>query len=377
MYLPIITGYELGQFVRILMWIFVPVAILSMLVTTWLHYRRRRRNSEEGLLSIDGFGGEGFVMPLQVSARSVGRSSESGDAGDEGGEEHRESVYKSILWMKQKYEQYRDMSDQRYEQLKEELVRSEKKYDDLLASIVEVKVGDRREKLLSATAHAVVEERAQGTTFAVVEERSQGTALAIVEGRAANGQVDGVSEGGGRAGGQVPDEPRPVLANMITAAEIERDSLRDLLAERNQQIIFLQRQLDQRIKDFHLAEHEGRGARGQIQELEEQAARTRQRLEEEAGRIRHQLEDEIARGRRQLEEQTAESKRHLEEQEANAERKLEEKQRVIVDLEEQILILRQKIEELVDKLRNNSQLLLNIYQELDKSLRSTDAPAQQ
>ena len=150
----------------------------------------------------------------------------------------------------------------------------------------------------------------------------------------------------------------------------------DQLAERNQQIVFLQRQLDQRVKDFHLAEHEGREARGQIQEVEEQSARTRQRLEEELDRIRHQLDDEIARGRRQLEELMGESKRQLEEHEANAERKMEEKQRVITDLEEQIRIYRKKIEELVDKLRNNSQLLLNIYQELDKSLRTTDTGAQ-
>lgn len=405
MYLSFISGYELGQFLRIILWIFVPVAIVSMLVTTWLHYRRRRRDSDDVLLSLeglgggemDGFGGDeesAFALPLRVLGKPAGKLGSSAEDDDA----YNETVYKSILWMKEKYEQYRDMSDLRYERLKEELVRSEKKYDDLLASIVEVKVGDRREKLLSGVAHAQVEERA----VREVEE----SAARDVEGMAARGNSGGgVPEVGEKAApanaGTVPVEPekrqdrkeeegekapvrerqvrpemRPVLGGGISAAEIERDSLRDLLAERNQQIIFLQRQLDQRIKDFHLAEHEGRGARGQIQELEEQAARTRQRLEEEVDRIRHHLEDEIARGRRQLEEQVAEYKRQMEEQEANAERKLEEKQRTIVDLEEQIHVLRQKIEELVDKLRNNSQLLLNIYQELDKSLRSTDATPQ-
>ena len=410
MYLSFISGYELGQFLRIILWIFLPVAIISMLVTTWLHYRRRRRDSEDVLLSIEGFGGgeqspfgpdEGpaFPMPLRVMGKPAGKVGSSA----EDDEAYNETVYKSILWMKEKYEQYRDMSDLRYERLKEELVRSEKKYDDLLASIVEVKVGDRREKLLSGVAHAQVEERAVREVEESAARDVEGSAVRAADGSAARGNSDeGVNEGGekadpARAGStRVDPEPRvdrqegngekapareravrpemrPVLGSGISAAEIERDSLRDLLAERNQQIIFLQRQLDQRIKDFHLAEHEGRGARGQIQELEEQAARTRQRLEEEADRIRHQLDDEIARGRRQLEEQVAESKRQMEEQDANAERKLEEKQRAIVDLEEQIHILRQKIEELVDKLRNNSQLLLNIYQELDKSLKTTDA----
>lgn len=354
-----ISGYELGQFLRILLWIFVPMVIISMLVTTWLHYRRKRRESDEMLLSIEGLspgdGQDKAFLSLRMSSGLEGGSVEEEVIVDDE-EEYKETVYKGILWMKDKYEQYRDMADQRYERLKEDLSRAEKKYDDLLASIVEVRVGDRREKLLSATAHAFVEKRAvQGPAA----EEGPVDQVKVVETRPAP-----------------PVEIRPVTVNTVTAAEVERDSLRDLLAERNQQIVFLQRQLDQRIKDFHLAEHEGREARGQIQEVEEQAARTRQRQEEELDRIRHQLEDEIARGRRQLEEQKVESKHQLEEQGSTADRKLEEKLRMISDLEEQVHVLRQKIEELVDKLRNNSQLLLNIYQELDKSLRTTDVGPQ-
>ncbi|HVS96588.1 MAG TPA: hypothetical protein VHE54_08870 [Puia sp.] len=380
MYLPMISGYELGQFLRILLWIFVPVAILSMLVTTWLHYRRRRRESGEVFLSIEGFdaGGsrEEIFIPARLSENEADRGKETEEDGDQ---EYKNTVYKGILWMKEKYEQYRDLSDQRYERLKEDLAKAEKKYQDLLASIVEVKVGDRREKLLSATAHALVEGRAdalvEGRTDALVEGRADVVAIAgeAIAGRAKGSTGAAQDEGGGQA---VIQASRPVPVSMTSAAEVERDSLRDLLAERNQQIVFLQRQLDQRIKDFHMAEYEGRGAREQIMELEEQSARTRQRLEEEVDRIRHQLEEEIARRRRQLEEQMAESKRQLEEQEANTERRLEEKQRTIAELEEQLHVCRQKVEELVDKLRNNSQLLLNIYQELDKSLRTTDTTPQ-
>lgn len=336
-----ISGYELGQFLRILLWIFVPVVILSMLVTTWLHYRRRRREADDLVLSIEGLGpaeGEDLILPLRASGRTGTKGPDA--AGED--EEYKETVYKGIIWMKEKYEQYRDMADQRYERLKEELARAEKRYEDLMASIVEVKVGDRTEKLLSGSAHALMERGEAGEPMETIIEEAPAV------------------------------EPRPVSMVTITSAEVERDALRDVLAERNNEIVFLQRQLDQRIKDFHMAEHEGRGTRGQIQELQEQAARTRQRLEEELDRIRHQLEDEVARGRRQLEEQAAESKRQLEEQEANASRKLEEKQRMITELEEQLHIARQKIEEMVGKLRSNSQLLLNIYQELDKSLRTTD-----
>jgi hypothetical protein len=69
-----------------------------------------------------------------------------------------------------------------------------------------------------------------------------------------------------------------------------------------------------------------------------------------------------------------ESNRHLEQQMVHSNRQLEEKQRIIADLEVQLRSDRQKIEEMVTKLRNNSQLLMKIYQELDKSIHFNDIP---
>jgi DNA-binding PucR family transcriptional regulator len=45
-----------------------------------------------------------------------------------------EHTYKGILWLKEKYEQFRLFADKRYEQAREELARVEKKYQDLLAA---------------------------------------------------------------------------------------------------------------------------------------------------------------------------------------------------------------------------------------------------
>jgi hypothetical protein len=69
-----------------------------------------------------------------------------------------------------------------------------------------------------------------------------------------------------------------------------------------------------------------------------------------------------------------ETNRHLEQQMVHSNRQLEEKQRIIADLEVQLRSDRQKIDEMVTKLRNNSQLLMKIYQELDKSLHFNDMP---
>ena len=59
-------------------------------------------------------------------------------SGDSSGEEElsatgKETIYQGILWMKEKYEQYREQADQRYEDLREELGRSERRYLELQA----------------------------------------------------------------------------------------------------------------------------------------------------------------------------------------------------------------------------------------------------
>ena len=141
----LINLYELGQFLRIILWISVPMVVLSMLVTTWLHYRRKRQVQEELFLSLEGGDGAFLLSSAEIS----GGGQEPMDAGDlirANGTtspttdpmtlepEEKENIYKGILWMKEKYEQYRDMADRRYEQLKEELARTEKKYQLRLES---------------------------------------------------------------------------------------------------------------------------------------------------------------------------------------------------------------------------------------------------
>jgi len=177
MYLPTIDLYELGQYLRIVLWICLPLIIISLLVTTWLHYRRRLldpgglRLSVEGLdngmepESISHLPGDSLSYrehdPDDPAERGPGNA-EHNPANrperipddhaqhipadnDQWGKESvtewkgKDNIYQGILWMKEKYEQYRDQADQRYELLKEELRRSEHRYQDLLLSIEENK----------------------------------------------------------------------------------------------------------------------------------------------------------------------------------------------------------------------------------------------
>ncbi|HTI94229.1 MAG TPA: hypothetical protein VL727_26730 [Puia sp.] len=150
MLLLLVNLYEFGQFLRILLWISVPMFIVAMLVTTWLHYRRRRKTQDEMALSMQGLdlsaAPEILIAAMKRAATlpmlAAGSGLDAGEGAEPVPEEERETIapadaienmYKGILWMKEKYEQYRDMADQRIEQLKEQVARVEKKYEDLLA----------------------------------------------------------------------------------------------------------------------------------------------------------------------------------------------------------------------------------------------------
>ena len=311
-----ISAYEFGQFLRILLWICMPGAILLMLVTTWIHYRRSRKLTPSLVLSMEGVGQEeaGGMAAEPENLMGDERVDEEERSVKEGEDDYKENLYKGILWMKEKYEQYRDLADERYERLKEQLTQVEKRYEDLLSTVQHSGAG------LAASSPMLTEEQ---------------------------GMVDPLFRREVHiSNGAAPDEA-PVRA---FSGETE------VLVERA----------------------EATPNRLRIQDLEEQLARTQQRFDEEVSRLRYQLDEETARGRRLQDERNSfvDTCRQLEQQVLYSGRQLEEKQRMIADLEGQLTTERLKIEELVTKLRNNSQLLMNIYQELDKSLHFSDGPAQ-
>ena len=150
MYLSIINLDTPGQSVRLLLWIFVPMGICYLLYIAWTRYRRPGKAAAGGLrLAVEGFGGygadgkEGYGGAAgdgyaNAAGTTAGVSDEvSEEDSDEVSEEEagKETIYRGILWMKEKYEQYREQADRKYELLREELGRSEKRYQDLLLSI--------------------------------------------------------------------------------------------------------------------------------------------------------------------------------------------------------------------------------------------------
>jgi len=145
------------------------MAIVILLVATWLNYRRHLRPKVGLNLAMEGWAGEGLAGGgvILEGAASRGRNdaerreavagtasarerekrvegekweesekrTEGGKWEEEGSGSGRETIYRGILWMKEKYEQYREQADLRYERLKEELGRSERRYHELVAAM--------------------------------------------------------------------------------------------------------------------------------------------------------------------------------------------------------------------------------------------------
>ncbi len=233
-----ISGYELGQFLRILLWIGVPASVLFMLISTWLQYRRRNGLSEHLVLAIEGRPA-GEELEKELIASSFGEEivdNRVEDLAPQTEDEYRENLYKGILWMKEKYEQYRDLADERYSRLKDQLTLVEKRYEDLLAA------ASAGQPVVAPPERPSIE--APPELQSVVAPPEQRTAA--VEGQEPPGE-----EGITAAAAHAPME----------GIALERDE------------------------------------RTHAQELEEKFARTRQRLEEELSRLRYQLEEQVSRSR--------------------------------------------------------------------------------
>ncbi len=106
MHYSAITLFEIGQFIRIVLWIALPMVMLSILITVYIHHRKRSRQKGEGPVVTD-MGQDGFPEVLAKLHPTAGELEREG-----------ETVYQGLLWMKNKYEQDRELADEKYGRLK-------------------------------------------------------------------------------------------------------------------------------------------------------------------------------------------------------------------------------------------------------------------
>lgn len=139
----------LGLLIRVWLWISVPMAVIILLVATWMNYLRNARPKGGLKLAVEGFGGE--VSPRSgdiyirrddvVGEGEAFKEEWAGDNAERVVEEEeltatgKETIYRGILWMKEKYEQYREQADGQLVALRVQLDLKQGIIDELVAQL--------------------------------------------------------------------------------------------------------------------------------------------------------------------------------------------------------------------------------------------------
>ena len=162
----------LGLLVRVWLWISVPMAVIILLVATWMNYLRNARPKGGLTLAVEGLGGEVspgngdiYIRRDDVVGDGEALLHEGGVRGKEGGATGSEeewtgdkkewlgnreeltldeeeltatgkgTIYRGILWMKEKYEQYREQADRQLAAIRVQLDLKQGIIDELEAQL--------------------------------------------------------------------------------------------------------------------------------------------------------------------------------------------------------------------------------------------------
>jgi hypothetical protein len=153
------VGVEtLGLLLRVWLWISVPMAVIILLVATWMNYLRNARSRDGLKLAVEGLGGEilpgnvdNYIRREDVVGEGEVLLDEGGVPGKEGagmdGEEGlkvdeeelmatgKETIYRGILWMKEKFEHYREQADRQLAAVRVQLDLKQGIIDELEAQL--------------------------------------------------------------------------------------------------------------------------------------------------------------------------------------------------------------------------------------------------
>jgi hypothetical protein len=154
----------LGLLLRVWLWI----AVILLLVATWLNYLRTVRSKGSLRLAVEGLGGEvrpgndelervepGGDWEERDQEESEREESEREESDHEQSEREeltatgKETIYQGILWMKEKYEQYREQADRQLAAVRVQLDLKRAIVEDLEAQLrsERLKVGELVQKL--------------------------------------------------------------------------------------------------------------------------------------------------------------------------------------------------------------------------------------
>jgi hypothetical protein len=121
MCLSSITLETLGLLLRVWLWISVPMAVIILFIATYMNYLQNARPKGGLNLAVEGLGGEVSPGNGDIYMRTDDVAGEEAGGEEELTATGKETIYRGILWMKEKYEQYREQTDRQLAALRVQL----------------------------------------------------------------------------------------------------------------------------------------------------------------------------------------------------------------------------------------------------------------
>ncbi len=359
-----VSLYEFKQFLQIVLWIAIPGTVIAALVTTWLHFRRKK------------------ALANQPDLLDNERLAIAGDMGQlpdwlASGDPDNTSLLKKYEREVRRYKENYGTLEQDYREL-------EQKYADLLNK-------------------AYHHDQNDNETVDRLQQELKGYKLKIAQLQQALEYNQHTQEAENNSGQDTMELHQLRIAvselrqeNALLKERLEDQKyMEDLLQEKKLQADFLQQQLEQRIKNYHQLEKQTGQSTVELQQLREAAneyKRKEQTLQEELRQKHEELTglQSVVEGTREESRQHEEILRHKMEQLGSLESRLEElqqqqsslqtvidqKEGAIAELENNIGREQLKAKELENKLEMSSQLFVRIYSELAKSIQAGLVPSQ-
>jgi chromosome segregation ATPase len=332
--LLLVSLYEFKQFLQIVLWIAIPGTIIAIVLTTVLHYRRKKQLHDAPELADE--------TRLLVSGGDMGQLPDWLASGNPGNS--------SLL---KKYESEVRRYKENYNTLEQDFRALEEKYADLLNK-------------------AYHNDQSGNEAIDKLHHEIKGYKLKIAQLQQA---VDYRENGEGENNAGI--NPMEVHDLRIKLSQFEQENavlkerleetqyIHDVLQEKKMQTEFLQQQLEQRIRSYHQLEKQTSGSSAELAQLKASAEEFDSKeqallvdLEQKQEAIRTQVEH-IQKLESGLDE--------LHQQQTSLQSIIDEKQEAINKLEATVDGEQQKIQELENKLELSNQLFARIYAELSRS----------
>ncbi len=402
MYLLELSLYEFRQFLQIVLWISVPLVIVSVSVTTFLHYRRKKKKAQDALPDNEyELTQLNPVQPLPSMSNKAGENEELIKQYEQQLRQGRDKYHTLERSFRRLQENYSSVlsgakdegsNGEALQDLKEKVKTYELKIEQLQQAL-EYMENNAKNNTANAGADSIKEKEEQ---LGQLERRITELTESLTKQTNENERLrrDILNHTSPAIEG---DEHLQPLKDALSKAEEEKLLLKQRVAdlscfeeitrEKNLQIEFLQNQLEQKIKLNHSLEQKESATseingqlqlvmeevKKQVMELQENIQLKKQELETAQSQLNEQLHkneqlhlsiqlkaNEITQFNSQLSELRYENT-SLHESEADSNRQ-------VILLKEELAEARIHAKEFEDKWEHNSRLISRIYRELSGSV---------